>query len=236
LRAVGAAAGTRRKFMNLVFLGPPGSGKGTQALKFVEAFKFAHLSTGEIFREAIKSQTELGREIKMFVEQGKLVPDELVSAVVFEKLRVIAPKKQFLLDGYPRTIGQSQALDRFSEKEKIKIDAVVDFSVGSEVLIKRLSARRQCAKCKEVFNLVTRPPKKMGVCDKCGGLLSQREDDKEDVVRERLLIYDVQTSPILDFYKDRVGFFSVDAAQKIDQVYLEVVSKLKDLGLSSPGL
>jgi adenylate kinase len=218
--------------MNLVFLGPPGSGKGTQAQKLVESFKLTHLSTGDIFREAIKSQTELGKEIKEFVEQGKLVPDELVSAVVFEKLRVIAVKKPFLLDGYPRTVDQAKDLDRFQEKENIRIDAIVNFTVEGGELVKRLSSRRQCSKCKEVFNLVTLPPKKSGVCDKCSGFLNQRADDQEDVVKERLLIYDQQTAPILDFYQDRPNFFTVDAAQNINSVYIELVSKLKATGLT----
>jgi len=217
--------------MNLVFLGPPGSGKGTQAQKLVEKFKLAHLSTGDVFREAIKGQTELGKEIKGFVEQGKLVPDELVSAVVFEKLRSIAAKKPFLLDGYPRTVDQAKDLDRFSEKEKIRIDAIINFAVAADELIKRLSARRSCPACKEVFNLVTRPPKRKGVCDKCDGPLIQRADDTEEVVKERLLVYDAQTAPILDYYQGRNNFVSVDASNPISQVFLDVLFQLKALGL-----
>lgn len=211
--------------MNVIFLGPPGSGKGTQAKKLADEFKLTHLSTGDVFRENIKSQTPLGVKIKSYVDGGKLVPDSLVSEVVFDKLKKLG--RNVLLDGYPRTVDQSQALDEFSEKENFSLDSVLFFDVDAPALVKRLSARRQCPNCKEVFNLESRAPKKTGICDVCGTALIQRPDDKAEVVSERLRIYDKETAPVLDFYKTRKEFHRVNAAREIDLVYKDLAAALK---------
>jgi len=215
------------KFMNIVFLGPPGSGKGTQAQRLAASNGLVHLSTGDLFREAISHQTPLGVQIKAFVDSGKLVPDTLVSEVVFEKLRKSAPGAGILLDGYPRTLDQSHALDTFGEREKFQLDAVIFFDVDSAALVKRLSARRQCSRCKEVYNLETRKPRVENICDVCGGELMQRPDDKAEVVQERLKIYDRQTAPILDHYKAKKNFFRIDASRPIDEVNSQVMAVLK---------
>ncbi len=211
--------------MNIVFLGPPGSGKGTQAKRVAEEFKLTHLSTGDVFREAIKNQTPLGKKIKEFVDGGKLVPDSLVSDVVFEKLKQLGGN--VLLDGYPRTVEQSKALDIFSKKENFPVNSVLFFAVNAPALVKRLSARRQCPSCKEVYNLETKAPKVPDVCDVCKGKVIQRPDDKADVVQERLRVYDKETSPVLDFYVQRKEFKKIDASKEIDDVYRELQAALK---------
>ncbi len=210
--------------MNIVFLGPPGSGKGTQAKGVAENFKLTHLSTGDAFREAIANKTELGTEIQSYVNNGKLVPDELVSRVVFEKIGSL--KNGFLLDGYPRTVDQAKSLDGYSKKSGLVIDAVVFFDVAFDELVKRLSARRSCGKCKEVYNLVNKPPKKADVCDKCGGELVHRPDDQANVVQERLKIYSLQTEPVLAFYQSHPGFKKINAAQAIDKVSADIKAAL----------
>lgn len=211
--------------MNIVFLGPPGSGKGTQAKGVADKFNLTHLSTGDAFRDAINNKTELGFEIKAYVDGGKLVPDELVSKVVFEKIESL--KGGFLLDGYPRTVDQAKSLENFGKKKNIAIDAVVFFDVAFEELVKRLSARRQCPKCKEVYNLVNKPPKAKDACDKCGSALLHRPDDQPNIVEERLKIYTLQTEPVLEFYKGHPGFRKINAAQAIDRVSSDIQAALK---------
>lgn len=210
--------------MNIVLLGPPGSGKGTQAKKMTEVLNVPHLSTGDVFRDAIKGQTKLGVEIKSFVDGGKLVPDELVSAVVFEKLGDM--RSGYLLDGYPRTVAQAKSYDSFLKEKKSSLDAVLFFNVEFKELVRRLSSRRQCGSCKEVYNLALNPPKKDGVCDKCGAALIHRPDDQADIVQKRLDIYTRETAPILDFYKNRDGFFEINAANEIDSVFNDVMAAL----------
>lgn len=210
--------------MNIVFLGPPGSGKGTQAKKLADANSIPHLSTGDIFREAISAQTPVGKEVKSFVESGKLVPDQLVSKVVFEKLGTL--KQGFLLDGYPRTLEQAKDLDVFLKDRSLTLDAVFFFDVDFDELVQRLSARRQCPGCKEVFNLVARTPKRDGTCDACGGALVQRPDDKAEVVKDRLEVYRKQTQPVLGHYEGRPEYHPINAARTIDEVYNELTSRL----------
>lgn len=213
--------------MNIVFLGPPGSGKGTQAKRLADSRNLLHMSTGDMFREAIQGQTEMGKEIKSFVDSGKLVPDELVSRVVFEYIEKQKGVEGFLLDGYPRTVDQAKALDIFSEEKKVPMDVVLFFDVDAAALVKRLSARRSCPKCKEVYNLETRPPKVSNKCDLDSVELIQRPDDKAEVVQDRLRVYELQTAPILDHYKGRAGYHRINAAQDIDRVFAEVISALQ---------
>jgi adenylate kinase len=227
-----ADGGTPREiFLNIVFLGPPGSGKGTQAKGLAASHGLTHLSTGDIFREAITGQTALGQEIKVYVDAGKLVPDELVSKVVFEKLKSLPKDAGFLLDGYPRTIQQ----DQFGKRENVGIDAVIFFDVDFAELVKRLSARRSCPQCKEVYNLVNRPPKKENTCDNCGTALMQRPDDRAEIVQDRLNVYTRQTQPILEYYKKRSGFHHVNAAQPIEKVQADIAQALSSKGEPAKG-
>lgn len=206
--------------MNIVLLGPPGSGKGTQAKNIAAKHNLIHLSTGDAFRDAISSNSELGKEIKAFVEGGKLVPDELVSKVVFEKIGSL--KSGFLLDGYPRTVDQAKALAKFADSRKMSIDVVLLFDVAFPELIKRLSARRQCPKCKEVYNLVQKPPKKENTCDACGSALIHRPDDQADVISKRLEIYSLQTEPVLAYYQQHPGYRKINGAQPIESVKADI--------------
>lgn len=214
--------------MNVVFLGPPGSGKGTQARRLVSSFELTHVSTGDVFRDAISKKSPLGQKIQDFVDKGKLVPDELVTEVVMERLKGLSAKIGFLLDGYPRTVEQAKSLDGFSEREKIAIDVIIFFDSEASLLVERLSSRRQCGQCKEVYNLITRPPKVADTCDLCQGKLNQRPDDAEEVVKERLDTYQKKTVPILDYYKDRSSFHRIDAAQDIERVYGEMVAIMQN--------
>lgn len=214
--------------MNIVFLGPPGSGKGTQAKRLENEYHLQHLSTGDAFRDAIGHKTALGLEIKSFVDNGKLVPDGLVSRVVFDTVKALNGKP-FLLDGYPRTLEQARALTEFSKTSGISIDAVLLLDVSFSEVTKRLSARRSCGKCKEVYNLVNKAPKVDGVCDVCGAALMHRADDQPLVVQDRLVVYTTQTEPIVDFYRSMPIFRRVDGAQDIDKVYREVDAALESL-------
>ncbi len=215
--------------MNVVFLGPPGSGKGTQAKHLADDYHLEHLSTGDIFRDAIAHKTPLGEEIKNFVDGGKLVPDELVSRVVFDKLAEFKDGKGFLLDGYPRTLDQAVALDRFAARTGIVISALVFFDVDEAEILRRLAARRTCAKCKHVYNLVDRPPKKDGVCDVCGSELVYRMDDHPEVVHQRLEVYRRQTEPVIEFFRAHSVFRRIDGAQPISKVYSDMSAVMKDL-------
>jgi adenylate kinase len=213
--------------MNIVLLGAPGSGKGTQAKYIAEKFGVIHLSTGDVFRDAIKAESPLGKEIKSYVESGKLVPDELVSKVVFEKLTGLKGKAGFLLDGYPRTLGQAESMAEFIKAQGIALNAILFFDVPFDELTKRLSARRQCPSCKEVYNLVQKPPKAANKCDKCGAGLIHRKDDQPEVVSDRLKVYSKETEPILSFYQRHPGYRRIDAARNIEQVNADIQAVLK---------
>ncbi len=187
--------------MRLILIGPPGAGKGTQARLLGEQFRIPHISTGEMLREEVQAQTELGKKAQSLMSRGKLVSDGIMLDMTAVRLRLPDTAGGFLLDGFPRTVSQAVALDSLLEKSDRELDAIVAIIVEPEILVNRLSARRTCADCNTVYNLVVKPPGKMGVCDVCGGTnLIQRDDDKPATIRERLRVYEKQTAPLLSYY------------------------------------
>lgn len=188
----------------MIILGAPGSGKGTQTSRLKSLLNIPAISTGDIFRKEIKDGTELGKKIKKYLDSGQLVPDEIVIEVIKERITQPDCKNGFILDGFPRTLEQARALD-----EIVKIDACINLSVPKEIIVKRLSARRICRNCGEVYNLLVLKPKVDEICDKCGGPLYQRDDDKESVIEERFRVYEKQTEPLLDYYRQRVPIINV---------------------------
>jgi len=191
--------------MRLIMFGPPGSGKGTYASRLASRLEIASVSTGDLFREAIKQGTELGRRVADFLNRGELVPDEITIEVLKERIGRPDCKKGFILDGYPRTLEQARALDKTA-----RIDAIVRLIVPEWIIIERLSNRRICRSCGAIYNLKYLKPKREGVCDKCGGELHQREDDTPQVIRERLRVYERQTQTLVDYYKDRFPFVNAE--------------------------
>lgn len=196
--------------MNIVLLGAPGVGKGTYAAILSEKYHLPHISTGNMLREAIVKGTTLGKEAKSFVDAGKLVPDSLVTRMVKKRLSQSDCKNGFLLDGYPRTISQAKALQQFAA-----VDVVLNFSAPNNVIIERLGGRRTCSKCNAVYHVKNNPPKKEGVCDKCGGELYQRSDEQPGIIVERLKVYEEQTKPLIDFYRNEGLLADVDAGYSI---------------------
>jgi len=207
--------------MNLIFLGPPGAGKGTVAVKLKDEKGLPHISTGDLFRAAIKSESELGKQVKAIVDRGDLVPDELTVAIVKDRLDQDDCKKGFILDGFPRTIAQADALEKIT-----KIEKVLNFYVEEEELIKRLSGRRVCKSCGASFHVDFVPPKKEGVCDHCQGELYTRKDDQIDSIKNRLSVYKDQTQPLIDYYKKKGALVDVDAAAAPDVVFNGVLKIL----------
>ncbi|RLF09883.1 MAG: adenylate kinase [Thermoprotei archaeon] len=212
--------------MRLVIFGPPGAGKGTQAKMLSEKLGVPHIATGDIFREAVKAGTELGRLAKQYMDRGELVPDEVVIGIVEERLRRPDCSKGFILDGFPRTIKQAEVLDEMLQKMGVKLDAVVNLEVSEDEVVKRISLRRTCRNCGAIYHLITNPPKKEGVCDKCGGELYQRDDDREETVRSRLRVYRQQTEPLLKFYEQRGLLKNVDGEKRIEEVFKEILAAL----------
>ncbi|MFH2021153.1 MAG: adenylate kinase [archaeon] len=199
--------------MKLVFLGPPGAGKGTQAKIISEKFRIPHISTGDIFRENLKNSTHLGKKASEYMSKGLLVPDEVTNAMVEDRLKKKDCIKGYILDGYPRTINQAEFLDSI-----VKLDKVINFELNEDVIIKRISGRRTCKSCGTPYNILHNKPKTEGICDKCKGPLIQRDDEKPDVVKKRLLIYKDQTEPLINYYKNQKILVDVDAYPTIESV------------------
>jgi len=209
----------------LVFLGPPGAGKGTQAKLLSQRMGFLHLSTGDLLREAVKNQTPLGKKAKEYMDRGELVPDELIVQLIEETM----PKDgNVILDGFPRTVNQALALEEMLRVKGEKISKVLFFDVPDEVIIDRLSGRRVCSKCSAVYHVKYNPPKVEGVCDLCGGTLVQRDDDKEEVVRKRLEVYRKQTQPLVEFYQERGIIYKLDAGKGVEELFEEVKGLVGD--------
>jgi adenylate kinase len=210
--------------MNLILFGPPGSGKGTQAERLREKRGLRHLSTGDLLREAVAHGTDLGRKVKDILASGALVSDDIILALMREEI-VRVGKQGWLLDGFPRTVGQAEGLDAQLVELNQKIGAIVVLGVRREAVIERLSGRRTCTQCKTVFHVKINPPRVDGICDKCGGTLVQREDDRPATIEKRLDVYEAQTQPILAHYRGKVAIHEVNGELPVDEVtrFIELV-------------
>jgi adenylate kinase len=212
--------------MNLILLGPPGAGKGTQAQRIVERYHIPQISTGDILRAAVKGSSPLGPKAKGFMDQGQLVPDEIVIGIVEERLKERDCNSGFILDGFPRTIPQAEALQPILTKIERTIDHVINIEVEPEELIRRLTGRRTCKNCGAMFHLLFQPPKREGICDRCGGTLYQRADDKEETIRTRLKEYEKQTAPLIQYYRDKKRLCSILGVGGPDQIFDQITRLL----------
>ncbi|ACH93361.1 MULTISPECIES: adenylate kinase [Borrelia] len=211
--------------MKLVFLGPPGSGKGTIAKILSNELNYYHISTGDLFRTNIENDTPLGKEIKQIVENGQLVPDSITIKVVEDKINTIDNRDNFILDGFPRNINQAIELDRLLENIKI-----INFLIDEKLLVKRLSGRRICQSCCKIFNIYTLPTKEKEICDFCQGILYQRKDDTKESLKIRLQEYNLQTKPLINFYSNSNRLNNIDASKNINEVQknlMEIISKIE---------
>ena len=208
--------------VDLVLMGLPGAGKGTQAEMIVDKYGIPHISTGDMFRAAIKEGTELGKKAKQFMDEGQLVPDEVTIGIVRERLAKPDCQKGFLLDGFPRTVPQAEALDEILKDMKRNIDYVIHIDVDRDILMERLTGRRICRDCGATYHLVFNPPKQANVCDKCNGELYQRDDDNEETVANRLEVNINQQQPLLDYYEKKGVLKTIDGSRKIEEVFQEV--------------
>lgn len=225
LRKDGAREEGRSKMMDVLLLGPPGVGKGTQGKMLQERYNIPLISTGDILREAVRNKTHLGQKAGSFMESGELVPDDLVIAMVGERLREHDCKEGFILDGFPRTIEQAKALEGITKDRGI--DFVICLQAVEKEIVKRLSGRRVCKECSEGYHVIFNPSLNRGLCNKCNGELYQREDDKEDTIRARLTVYDEQTSPLIDYYNKKGLLFAIDGLGGIEEVFEKIVKILE---------
>jgi len=212
--------------MRLIIVGAPGAGKGTQAKILSKNLNVPHISTGDIFRENMKNDTELGIQIKSTIDQGLLVPDELTNKVVENRLTEDDCKKGFILDGFPRTVSQAKFLDDMLRNNGKEIDAVLDIEIPDEEAVNRISGRRVCKMCGENYHIISKPPIKQGKCDKCKGNIEQRDDDSEEIVKERLKIYHAQTEPVIAHYKNQEKLVIVRGRERIKDTTADVMDAL----------
>ncbi|MFF4112166.1 adenylate kinase [Streptomyces sp. NPDC001714] len=214
--------------MRIVLVGPPGAGKGTQAVRLAEMLGIPHISTGDLFRANISQQTDLGKLAKSYMDAGDLVPDEVTIAMAKDRMEQPDAANGFLLDGFPRNVSQAEALDRLLSDEGIELDAVLDLEVPEEEVVKRIAGRRVCRNdSSHVFHVTYSPPKQEGVCDICGGELYQRDDDSEDTVRTRLEVYHTQTEPIIDYYKAQGLVVTISALGPVEEITQRALEALK---------
>jgi adenylate kinase len=212
--------------MFILLMGPPGAGKGTQAAKLVDSFHIPHISTGDMFRAAVKEGTELGKKAKEYMDAGQLVPDEVTIGIVKERLMKPDCQKGFILDGFPRTVAQAEALDRSLADMDIKLDRVINISVSNESLIERATGRRVCKVCGHTYHAKFNPPTCEHICDKCQGEVWQRDDDREETVKKRLDVYQSQTKPLIEYYAERGLYTEINGEQHIDKVFQDIVQSL----------
>lgn len=212
--------------MNLILLGPPGAGKGTQAKMMIDTYQIPQISTGDILRVALKERTPLGLKAKEYMDKGLLVPDEVVIDIIRERLKEPDCRNGYILDGFPRTVAQAQALDKVLADMQSAIDHVISIEVDKGELIKRLTGRRTCRQCGRGYHAIFDPPLNKDLCDKCQGELYQRDDDNEDTVRNRLEVYDSQTFPLIQYYKEKNLLRSIDGQGSIQQIFDRIAKVL----------
>ena len=213
--------------MNIIMLGAPGAGKGTQAEMIAEKYGIPHISTGDIFRMNIREQTELGKKVKGYLDRGELVPDDLTTNLVSDRIRKPDCEKGFILDGFPRTLNQAECLEKEAEALGIRIDCALDIEVADEAIIKRMSGRCFCPQCGAVYHTEYLKPKKDGICDRCGSALVIREDDKPETVQKRLDVYHEMTEPLIRFYADRNLIRSIDGSRDRKVIFEEITTLLE---------
>ncbi|MFZ5907944.1 MAG: adenylate kinase [Nitrospirota bacterium] len=212
--------------MRIVLLGAPGAGKGTQAKKLIEKYGIPQISTGDLLRAAVSAGTPLGKEAKSYMDKGELVPDSVVLGMVEERLKQDDCKKGYILDGFPRNTAQAEALDKMLASLNMSLTGALSVDVPFEDLMKRLTGRRTCKSCGQMYNIYFGPPKKEGVCDKCSGELFQRDDDREATIKKRLEVYTAQTEPLIGYYKNKGILKSVSGTGSIDEIFIKVCEAL----------
>ena len=212
--------------MKIVMLGAPGAGKGTQAKRIAEKYSIPHISTGDIFRTNIKNNTELGKKAKEYMDKGMLVPDELTLDLIMNRFKDTDCQNGYVLDGFPRTIPQAEALTKALRNIGDKLDVAINVEISDEAIVKRMAGRRACITCGATYHIVNIPPKTEGICDTCGSELVQREDDKPETVLKRLEVYHVQTQPLIEYYKSEGIFKEVDGTKDMDETFQTIVSLL----------
>jgi len=216
--------------VRVVLLGPPGAGKGTQAKWLQERFEACQVSTGDILRKAVAEQTPLGKQAAAYINRGALVPDSLIVDLVAERLKEKDCDKGFVLDGFPRTISQAESLEEILKKMRLALDCVLSVQVPHRVIVERLAGRRTCKGCGALYHLTLDPPSKEGVCDRCGGELYQRDDDREETITARLKVYEAQTAPLVNYYRERGMLREIDGVGKVDEIGSRVLQALGDRG------
>lgn len=215
--------------MNIFIMGAPGSGKGTFSSKIKEEYNLNHISTGDIFRANISQGTELGLQAKAYAEQGKLVPDEITNKMVKDYLATLSDKKNgYLLDGYPRTLDQAKAFEEMTDGTDLAVDVILAMDVPTDVLTRRITGRRTCKDCGEIYNIYSKPTKVEGVCDRCGGELTQRKDDNEESLKIRLDEYSNNTEPVIDYYEKKNMVSHINADASMDEIWSSVKEALKN--------
>lgn len=212
--------------MKIIMLGAPGAGKGTQAEKIAEKYQIPHISTGDIFRANISNGTELGKKAEEYMDQGLLVPDELVVDLVVDRIHQLDCERGYILDGFPRTIPQAQCLDKALTEMGTSVTCAIDVDVPDEAIVRRMSGRRACPHCGATYHMEYAAPAKAGICDKCGSQLIHRDDDKEETVRTRLSVYHQQTQPLLAYYREKGKLRAVDGTKEMDEVFRSIVEIL----------